>query len=268
MSEQSPPIVFEGIAVDPGSKLTHDSIDQILQDFRSWLEQAAQCASNGEARAAAEPDFSWQTLVAEFTALRQEVNLQTRASRAQLEQNAVMLQQLEEQTQALEEAQTTVGVHEPGDEVLRPLLKTFVEVYDALALARREVQRMQLAIDKMATEAATTPIQSYWWPWRRNQVENSKISPNITEQFRQVFNSVLVGYHMSLERIKRALAQNEMEPIACVGQPFDPETMEVVDVVVESGHQGTQVVEEVRPGYRWRGRLFRASQVRVSRGER
>jgi molecular chaperone GrpE len=86
------------------------------------------------------------------------------------------------------------------------------------------------------------------------------------EQVRQFFTGVVTGYTMSLQRIDRALQQFALEPIACVGQPFDPEIMEVVEVVNEPGRSGTEVLEEVRRGYRWRGRLFRYAQVRVARG--
>jgi molecular chaperone GrpE (heat shock protein) len=41
--------------------------------------------------------------------------------------------------------------------------------------------------------------------------------------------------------------------------------MEVAEVVSEPGRTGTEVLEEVRRGYRWRGRVFRPAQVRVAR---
>jgi molecular chaperone GrpE (heat shock protein) len=40
--------------------------------------------------------------------------------------------------------------------------------------------------------------------------------------------------------------------------------MEVVEVVPDGGRAG-QVVEEVRRGYLWRGRVFRYAQVKVAR---
>jgi molecular chaperone GrpE len=70
---------------------------------------------------------------------------------------------------------------------------------------------------------------------------------------------------MSLQRIDRAIAQQGLEVIACVGEPFDPETMEVAEVVREEGRTSTEVLQEIRRGYRWRGRLFRYAQVRVAK---
>jgi molecular chaperone GrpE len=70
---------------------------------------------------------------------------------------------------------------------------------------------------------------------------------------------------MSVQRVERALAQHGLEPIAAAGQPFDPETMEAIEVVEGSGRPGGEVVQEVRRGYVWRGRVFRYAQVRVAK---
>ena len=82
---------------------------------------------------------------------------------------------------------------------------------------------------------------------------------------RQFFASVVTGYTMGLQRIDRALEQHDLEPIICVGEPFDPEYMEVVEVVSDPERSGTEVLEEVRRGYLWHDRLFRYAQVRVAR---
>ena len=82
---------------------------------------------------------------------------------------------------------------------------------------------------------------------------------------RQSVESILTGYAMSLQRLDRALAEQGLEILDCVGQSFDPETMEVVEVVHEADRAATEVLDIVRPGYEWRGKLFRAAQVRVAR---
>ena len=47
--------------------------------------------------------------------------------------------------------------------------------------------------------------------------------------------------------------------------PFDPEQMEVLEVVADSGRPSGEVVEEVRRGYLWKDRVFRYAQVRVAK---
>ena len=75
-------------------------------------------------------------------------------------------------------------------------------------------------------------------------------------------------FEKSLEvrrRVERLLPTLELEPLSCIGSSFDPELMEVVEVVGDTDQPAGTVVEEVRPGYLWRGRLFRFAQVKVAR---
>ena len=275
--------------------MTPEAIEGVLQDFRGWLYEAAQRANEDPVNNDDTSEFHWQTLVDEFTALRHEVNLQTRAARAQMEQGAEALKQLSETAAALErEREADEG---RAEEALRPLLKTLIDVYDAMALARREVSRVQTAVEtalsprEMAPETpeqsgfmddkrmAPTKKKPWWrrWPAADTQematlrariadLENNLANQQKSlSQVRNFLASVITGYTMGLQRIDRALTQQGLEVIDCVGEPFDPECMEVVEVVTEPGRSGTEVLEETRRGYLWSGRLFRHSQVRVAR---
>jgi hypothetical protein len=143
MSE-SPPQDSAQDALIPGvPSLTPDAIATVLEDFRCWLTAVG--AGKTEAAPPVGEEVDLYTLVGQFTALRQEVNLQTRAVRAQQEQNAETLRQLAETVDFL--TQTPVPApprREPSaDDGVRPLLKTLVDLYDAVALAARELQRGQ-----------------------------------------------------------------------------------------------------------------------------
>jgi molecular chaperone GrpE len=281
-------------------------------DFGDWLRQAAVRVATGEREPAQGPEFSWQTLVAEFTALRHEVHLQTRNSRTQLEQNATALTGLASALEALEQSHERDSEHAEAQvaDTAKPLLKTLVDVFDSLALARREVERVRAALtklleekesparreDRVASSAQPQPAKTSsrsWWPWRSSQNDSGagqaqRISEleakavaleqeltrlrGIDEERRRVLarasdlvTSILTGYAMGLERIERATSQHGLTAIAAVGQPFDPECMEVVDVVAVPGQDGTMVLEEIRRGYRLRERVFRFAQVRVAR---
>ena len=83
--------------------------------------------------------------------------------------------------------------------------------------------------------------------------------------FGQVFDGLITGYSMSLNRIDRLLPLLDLEPMACLGQPFDPEIMEVIDVVIDSGRPSGEVIEEVRRGYRRLEQIYRYAQVRVAK---
>jgi len=241
----------------------------VLADFRAWLREAAVPAE--EPPPAEPPD--WSAVLQQWVALRQEVNLQTRASRAQLEQNAQALDELARAVDTLHSAPEPAA----GDENIRPLLKALVDAYDALALGRREVQRLSDSLPAKvesppeprvalpawarwlglgaAVEKALGPVRA--WCRERDAAE--------LQGLRQKVEAVLVGYQMGLQRLERVLEQQGLEPIEAVGRPFDPEEMEVVEVVRDAGRSGTEVLDEVRRGYRWQGRVFRFAQVRVAR---
>jgi molecular chaperone GrpE len=87
----------------------------------------------------------------------------------------------------------------------------------------------------------------------------------VVQQVQQFLESVITGYTMSFQRVERALQQHGLETIPAAGRPFDPERMEVVAAVADSGRPAGEVVEEVRRGYLWRGRVFRYAQVSVAK---
>ena len=84
-------------------------------------------------------------------------------------------------------------------------------------------------------------------------------------QVRSSLDGLIAGYRMSLTRVDRAVGLVGLEPIPAVGEPFDPELMEVVEVVADPDRPAGEVVEEVRRGYRSRGVVFRFAQVKVAR---
>jgi molecular chaperone GrpE len=210
------------------------------------------------------------TLVAQFTALRHEVNLQTRAARTALEQNAAALGQLESAVAQFGEPPTT------SEEQSEPLLKALVDIYDALALAARQVEKQKEKVAASLAEAlgdkAIARTQSDGF-WKRlfggtHSAEIAGREQRLREagdQLTQLVESLVAGYAMSLARIERALPQFGVEAIECAGQRFDPETMEVVEIVADGKRPSGEVVDEVRRGYVRDGVVFRFAQVRVAR---
>lgn len=269
--------------------MTALEIDALLAGFRDWLMRTVAVADSGSSAVPAPDDVEppdLYSLLSQLTALRQEVNLQTRASRAQQEQSAETLRQLTDALAALEDSQqaTAESARQEQPEQLRPLLKAMAEAHDALALARREVQRIQETLaplleapgDLQPPPPPRLPLLARWLGFaetvtqmqqdhaRRRNERDGKVAAQL-QAVRRLVESIITGYAMSLQRLERALDQHGLEPIPCVGEPFDPETMEVVEVVHETGGAASEVIEEVRRGYRWRGRMFRCAQVKVIR---
>jgi molecular chaperone GrpE len=257
----------------------------VLADFRSWLEAALAPPADGDAGPAA-PPVDLHTLLGQFVALRHEVNLQTRAVRGQQEQNAETLRLLAESLDELRARDDPRGRARPGEDPLRPVLGTLIDLRDALALAARETRRGEDALDPLLDRAAEAlapeetppePPRSFWGGLfggktpaasptnqaRREQVTQAR---EALGRVRQTVGGLLTGYAMALQRLERALAEQGLEPIPAAGEPFDPERMEVLEVVAGSGRPSGEVIEEVRRGYLRQGRVFRHALVRVAKG--
>jgi molecular chaperone GrpE len=240
----------------------------VLADFRRWLQQAAVPVS-APSPAEVEP-LDLHTLLAQFVALRHEVNLQTKATRAQQEQNTNTLQQLSQALETLRQTQVRdqQAQQQTEDEAIRPLLRVLVDARDALALASREVLRVKETGLPVVNQPPVPQARPSFWArlfGGRSTPPEPPPDGQAMEQVRKLLDAILTGYTMSLQRLERALGQCGLEAIACVGQTFDPERMEVVAIVTDGARPAGEVVEEVRRGYLWRGRVFRYAQVSVAK---
>lgn len=250
-----------------------DEIDRVVADFRGWIDDLL---SDGRDHRPAGPpaaEVDLYTLVSQFTALRHEVNLQTKAARAAVEQNARLIEQ-----------------RPPADEAVRPLVKALVDVADVLTVALRQVEKVGDALEPLREELGEplaalrtigrTEAEPPGWfgrlvgrragpapAWlaeaRATDEKRAETARAAGEHIRRLTAGVTDGYAMSLRRVERVLPQFGLEPLPCVGRPFDPDTMEVVEVA--AGTPPGTVLEEVRRGYRWNGSLFRPAQVKVAR---
>jgi molecular chaperone GrpE len=247
--------------------MTTEEIDGILAEFRDWLARSAEAAAPGELPS--EP-VDLHTLVAQFTALRQEVNLQTRSVRAQQEQTASALQRLDAALRQLEAP--------PADASVESLLKALIETADVQLLAARELQRVAEAV-KMALDAESAasapkprlPLLGRWLGIGRLYDHlaglEQRLAPRVpqSERIRGLVESAAAGLAMGLQRIERTMRQHGLEPIPAVGHDFDPEAMEALEAAIGSGRPPGEVVEEVRRGYRWNGKIVRYAQVKVAK---
>ncbi len=286
MPELPPPSIPENTSERASQALTPEAISAVLNDFRAWLaalaaeEQRAGSTRDGGpsvayAAGSMSPAPDLHTLLGQFLAVRHEVNLQTRAVRAQQEQNAETLRQLAAALDALRQFQARGDETQQRviEEAIRPLLHTLIDLYDALALASREMQRFQDTLlpeqgqTDTAPDAPLSPSRLLFrslhrfFNWKKEEEQKGQ-----KERLRQLLASLVTGYTMSLQRIERALRRHGLEAIATAGERFDPERMEVVEAVANSGRPSGEVIDEVRRGYLWNGRVFRYAQVRVAKG--
>lgn len=81
------------------------------------------------------------------------------------------------------------------------------------------------------------------------------------------FNRLKEAFELIHKSLAQVLAVRGLERMSVVGKPFDPAVQEAVakrPVDESKGEQPNMVVEELRPGYRWKGLVLRAAQVLVT----
>lgn len=208
------------------------------------------------------------------------MNLQTKATRAATEQ----VQQLA--------AAPKPTAPDPADHT-RPLLKAIIDIADTLAVAERQVNNARDTLEPLLAEAGGSPLPDppdptdvapagffgklfggtkspsqrltnlQEWVRRAQDVDSTRTAA--VNKLAALLAGVADGYAMSLRRVEKLLPAHGVEPIPTVGRPFDPELMEVIEAVGDSGRPSGTVVDEVRKGYRLNGQVFRYALVKVAR---
>ena len=81
----------------------------------------------------------------------------------------------------------------------------------------------------------------------------------------EIVNSLKKGYRMGFDRIDEALQQLGVNEIVCQGKPFDPRTMNAVDIAETGDVPDGTVLEVYRTGYMIDTEVLQPAQVRVAR---
>jgi molecular chaperone GrpE len=76
------------------------------------------------------------------------------------------------------------------------------------------------------------------------------------------------GIAMVRRNLQTAMESVGLERIESVGKPFDPTVHEAVEKVQGGSRAQDTVIEEVRPGFTFRGQLLRPSMVKVELGSK
>lgn len=73
------------------------------------------------------------------------------------------------------------------------------------------------------------------------------------------------GVELIYRQFQDALQKLGVQPIAAVGQPFDPRVHEAIEMVDTTDVPDHQVLDEFQRGYKYKERLLRPAMVRVAR---
>jgi molecular chaperone GrpE len=77
--------------------------------------------------------------------------------------------------------------------------------------------------------------------------------------------AILQGIRSTANSFQNALANAGVEPIASIGEPFDPELHEAVDTAEADPEMEGRVIDEYSRGFRIGDRLLRPARVKVGR---
>ncbi len=72
------------------------------------------------------------------------------------------------------------------------------------------------------------------------------------------------GFELIYRQLWDALARAGLERIEAQGRPFDPYYHQAVERVESADHDDGTVIEELRSGYKFRGKVLRPAMVRVA----
>jgi molecular chaperone GrpE len=95
-------------------------------------------------------------------------------------------------------------------------------------------------------------------------LDNFELAVSHAEQSRD-FDRMLKGVEMVFGELNEVLTGEGLVAIEASGKPFDPERHEAVAAVEEDGVEAGTVVDVVRKGYEFNGRVLRPAMVKVAR---
>ncbi len=232
-----------------------------MADFRTWLESLPETPPPAEDPGPESADLL--TLLAEFTALQQEVRLQNR------EQNKGVLAL----NRFIEDFQKT-------DATLASIGDKNRRMAEAITALAGELEKVEDRI-RNTVENRDDARQAQW----KQDIEKSAVRPFLDVRDALVrglkaareasgsggffraspknIEGVIEGYSMALRRFDRALAVVGIRPVEAVGKPFDPKIMRAVDTRPGPEEKKGIVVAEQLGGFVRGDEVIRTAEVVV-----
>lgn len=264
-----------GAAPGDGGALSAAETDVIVARFRQWLAGLQEEAkSAGAADAVPDgPEVGLLDLVQAFTALRQEIKLQTRGTRNLAEQVTPALAGLD---RAAEQFRSVIPQEQAAAwQAAQPLAEAVCDLEEAIERVWVELRKLQVRLRQESAAAsrqrieAAFDLQPWWVRWLASGYHRHVLSlcpEGDDDQHRRLLDAVVEGYGLLMARLRRSMDQQEIRRIACLGKQLDPHRMRVIELVKAPDAEPGTVVEEIRPGYEWRDRVLRVAEVCAAGG--
>ena len=252
--------------------------EQVLQQFRQWLDETRTEVASFDDEGIAEnqsetPPVGLYQLTEQLTALRHEVKLLTKAARSGEERTEATLVSLNaaiEQFRSVDAKESDVE-----QKTGRPFVEALIDLDESLIRGERVIKTARQRILHDAHEELKDLRQRLdslyqaqsWWrralcrPWQ--QATKDIYAGRTLDTQRKIFDSLIEGYDLIQSRLQRTLHDQRILRVECVGKAFDPHRMSAVETISDLSQSPGIVIEEVRPGYVWQGKVIRFAEVKV-----
>lgn len=144
---------------------------------------------------------------------------------------------------------------------LAELKKKNEDLLTRLKYAQADLENYRKRMEKELKEAGEVPARTLAARLLVVQDELDLALKHATEG--EGRSQLAEGIRMVKSNLRAALESAGVERIEALGKPFDPAVHEAVEKVQGDEGGPDMVVEEVRPGYTFRGQLLRPSMVKV-----
>jgi len=204
-----------------------------MDDFTVWLSALPAEKPDGEPGT---PGCDLYTLLVEFAALRQEINLQNRLQRTTLRTHENLSDQLHTiVTQFDEHIARLDQIHENTwrRNIEEATVLPFLDVRDAL-------------VRGMAAAKAVVGTHRFW------------------QRPPKGVDTVVEGYAMALRRFDRSLDRVGIQPIETIGRPFNAACMRAVEKRQVANQKPGIVLEETLGGFTRADEVLRTAEVVVN----
>ena len=242
-------------------------LDGVAAELLAELDNSKEAKGVDPGAGAYDLHSTWSVL----TALTQEVKLQGRAFKQLSEQMtpfdgldatidkliAKHLDILHEARRIAEEGRTDRRQRESElklqarEAARRELISLIVDIRDGLMIGLRSAAESQ---KKLKNYRSRSRLKSFF----RDKFEEQKHQLEIVD-------SLTKGYRIGLDRMDESLQQLGVAEIQCVDNPFDPRTMNAVDIEETGDISDGTVLQIYRAGYMINNEVLRPAQVKVAR---
>lgn len=205
--------------------------DELASRFREFLDEADDHSVPAES-------IDLFRLFAELTALKKEVQIESRQLKAALDGFQEVFALLEKNNRQLEE-ELRAG-RRRGEEMLNAGRKSvfldLLDIYDRLTAGLKAMRNLEPA--------------SFLFKWCGKE--------------RAALDAVKQGQEMTRRRVLDILAGYEVRPMTVMDRPFDPKIMRAVGRLWDKDRQPGTVVEEIKNGFWWGEAVLRLAEVKIN----